>query len=164
MKKLFVGTLSALAVAGVTLTGFPPKAEAVLQMNFTAPFISNSGLANSAGSEHYFTVFVTSLPLEGLIVNIPNNMRILSGATVEDGDGNEIAANVTTGEGTIEIAFNEPVEPEAYLTIKLNGVEIPTTPSNGGLATYRVFGMWSGLDGTIPIGTAQVKLKDKSGN
>ncbi len=161
MKKLFVGTLSALAIAGVTLTGFSPKAEAVLQMNFTAPFISNSGLANAVGSEHYFTVFITSLPLEGLIVNIPNEMRILNGATVEDGDGNEIAAKVTTGEGTLELAFSEPVEPETYLTVKLDGVEVPTV-GDGGFATYRVFGMWSGLDGTIPIGTAQVRLKDKT--
>ena len=58
-------------------------------------------------TEHYFTVFITSLPLEGFRVNIPNDMRILNGATVEDAEGNPIAANATIGEGTVELTFDE---------------------------------------------------------
>lgn len=159
MKRIFIGALSALALTGTAISSFAPEAKAVLQMNFTAPFISNAGLANAAGSQHYFTVFVTSLPLEGFRVNIPNDMRILNGATVEDEDGNPIEANATIGEGTVELAFNEPVEPETYLTVRLDGVEMDR---QGGFALYRVFGMWEDLDGTIPIGTARVRLRDKT--
>lgn len=159
MKRTFVGALSALALTGTALVSFAPEAKAVLQMNFTAPFISNAGITNATGTEHYFTVFVTSLPLEGVRVNIPNDMRILNGVTVEDGDGNPIAANPTIEEGTVELAFDEPVEPETYLTVKLDGVEMDKL---GGFAMYRVFGMWQDLDGTIPIGTARVRLRDKT--
>ena len=128
-------------------------------MNFTAPFISDAGLANAAGSEHYFTVFVTSLPLEGFRVNIPNDMRILDGVMVEDQEGNAIAANAEIGEGTVSLTFDQPVEPETYLTVRLDGVEMDKL---GGFAMYRVFGMWQDLDGTIPIGTARVRLRDES--
>ena len=155
MKKIFVGALSTLAFTGAVVSGFASEAKAVLQMNFTAPFISNAGLASASRDEHFFTVFITSLPLEGLQVNIPNDMRILSDVTVEDDEGNEIAANANIGEGTVELAFNEPVQPETYLTVKLNGVEMDRS---GGFAMYRVFGMWQDLDGTIPIGTARVRL------
>ena len=159
MKKLLFGTLSAIALASAAVSGLSPQAKATLQMNFTAPFISNAGIANAAGSEHYFTVFVTSLPIEGLRVDIPNDMRILDGAVVEDGEGNQIAASTTTSEGTLELAFDEPVDPDAYLTVKLDGVEMDR---QGGFAMYRVYGMWQDLDGTIPIGTARVRLRDKS--
>ena len=159
MKRIFFGALSALAVTGATMSSLVPEAKAVLQMNFTAPFISNAGLANAAGTEHYFTVFITSLPLEGFRVNIPNDMRILDGATVEDADGNPIAASSNISEGTVELAFDEPVEPETYLTVRLDGVEMDKL---GGFAMYRVFGMWQDLDGTIPIGTARVRLRDES--
>lgn len=159
MKRIFVGTLSALALTATAISGFTPEAKAVLKMNFTAPFISDAGLANAAGTEHYFTVLVTSLPLEGFRVNIPNDMRILEGATVEDVDGNAIATTTNISEGTVELAFDEPVEPETYLTVKLDGVEMDKL---GGFAMYRVFGMWQDLDGTIPIGTARVRLRDES--
>ncbi len=159
MKRIFVGALSALALTGTAIAGFSPEAKAVLQMNFTAPFISNAGLANAAGNEHYFTVFITSLPLEGFRVNIPNDMRILNGATVEDAEGNPIAANATIGEGTVELTFDEPVEPETYLTVRLDGVEMDR---QGGFALYRVFGMWEDLQDTIPIGTARVRLRDRT--
>ncbi|MEM8829302.1 MAG: hypothetical protein AAGE96_08095 [Cyanobacteria bacterium P01_G01_bin.19] len=159
MNKIFVGALSALALTSTTTLSFAPEAKAVLQMNFTAPFISNAGLANAAGTQHYFTVFITSLPLEGFRVNIPNDMRILKGATVEDAEGNSIAASTTIGEGTVEIDFDEPVEPETYLTVRLDGVEMDKL---GGFAMYRVFGMWEDLNGTIPIGTARVRLRDES--
>lgn len=159
MKRIFVGALSALALSGTAIAGFTPEAKAVLQMNFTAPFISNAGLGNAAGSEHYFTVYVTSLPLEGFRVNIPDDMRILNGATVEDAEGNPIAANATIDEGTVELAFDEPVEPETYLTVRLDGVEMDRL---GGFAMYRVFGMWEDLESTIPIGTARVRLRDRN--
>ena len=158
MKKTIVGTLSALAFTSAIST-YAPEAKAVLQMNFTAPFISNAGLANAAGSQHYFTVFVTSLPLEGFRVNIPKDMRILNGASVEDADGNVVSASTNIGEGTVELAFDEPVEPETYLTVRLDGVEMD---KQGGFAMYRVFGMWQDLDGTIPIGTARVRLRSKN--
>lgn len=159
MRRIFVGALSALAFSGTAIAGFSSEAKAVLQMNFTAPFISNAGLANAAGNQHYFTVYVTSLPLEGFRVNIPDDMRILDGATVEDAEGNPIAANTTIDEGTVELAFDQPVEPETYLTVRLDGVEMDR---QGGFALYRVFGMWEDLEGTIPIGTARVRLRDKT--
>jgi len=82
MKKIFIGALSTLALTGSAFSGFVPEAKAVLKMNFTAPFVSDAGIVNAAGSRHYFRVFVTSLPLEGLKINIPNDMRILDGVTV----------------------------------------------------------------------------------
>lgn len=159
MKKLLISAVSALTLTGVALFEFVPQAKATLQMNFTAPFISNAGVTNARGSEHYFTVFITSLPLEGFRVSIPEDMRILNGVTVEDSEGNAIPAEATIGEGTVELTFNEPVEPEAYLTVNLDGVEMDR---QGGFAMYRVFGMWDGLDGTIPIGTARVRLRDRT--
>lgn len=159
MKRIFISTLSALALSGAVIAGLTSEAKAVLQMNFTAPFVSDAGIANAAANQHYFTVFLTSIPLEGFRVNIPNDMRILNGVTVEDSDSNQIPANATIGEGTVELTFDEPVQPETYLTVKLDGVEMD---SAGGFAMYRVFGMWSDLDGTIPIGTARVRLRDSN--
>lgn len=155
MKRIFVSALSAIALTGAIVSGFTTEAKAVLQMNFTAPFVSDAGTIDPSGNRHYFTVFVTSLPLEGLRINIPNDMRILEGATVEDDKGNTVLADATIGEGTVELAFNEPVQPETYLTVRLDGVEMDNL---GGFAMYRVFGMWEDLDGTIPIGTARVRL------
>ena len=159
MKKIFASALSAIALTGAVVTGLSFKAEAVLQMNFTAPFISDAGLADAAGNEHYLTVFVTSLPLEGFRINIPDDMRILNGATVEDNQGNAITASTSIEEGTVELIFDEPVQPETYLTVKLDGVEMNRL---GGFAMYRVFGMWEELDSTIPIGTARVRLRGKT--
>ena len=82
-------------------------------------------------------------------------MRILSGVMVEDSDGNEIPANATIGEGTVELVFDEPVQLETYLTVKLDVVEMNLA---GGFALYKVFGMWQDLDGTISISTARVRL------
>ena len=45
-------------------------------------------------------------------------MRILSGVMVENSDGNEIPANATIGEGTVELVFDEPVQLETYLTVR----------------------------------------------
>ena len=43
MKKIFVGTLSVLALSGAVIVGFTPEAKAVLQMDFTAPFALDTG-------------------------------------------------------------------------------------------------------------------------
>ena len=159
MNKKVVSLLSALFLTGAISSGFSPQAKAVLQMNFTAPFISDAGLANALGSQHYFTVFVTSVPLEGFKVNLPNEMRVLEGVRVEDQNGGAIAAKTTINEGTVDLIFDRPVEPETYLTVKLDGVETDRTQS---FVMYRVFGMWQDLDGTIPIGTARVGLRNKT--
>jgi len=62
-------------------------------------------------------------------------------------------------EGTVDLTFEQPVEPDAYVEVRLDGVKMDRL---GGFATYRVFGIWQDLNGTIPIGTARVRLRDKT--
>jgi Protein of unknown function (DUF2808) len=159
MKISLVSALSALAITNSALLGLLPMAKADVSMNFSAPFITNSGIANASGDKHYFTVSVTGLPIEGLRVNIPNEMRILEGATVVDRDGNEIPVNVTTTEGQLDLNFSQPIQPENDLTVRLAGVNMDRL---GGSVIYRVLGMEKGLRGYIPIGTAVVRLRDQT--
>ena len=77
---------------------------------------------------------------------------------MEDADGNPIAATTNIGEDTVELAFDDAVEPETYLTVRLDGVEMD---KQGGFGMYRVFGMWQDLNGTIAIGTARVRLRSE---
>jgi hypothetical protein len=158
MKKSLVAALSAFTFASVALSVLPLKAKADISMNFTSPFISSSGIANALGDMHYFTVAVTGLPIEGLRVDLPNEMQILKGATIVDQNGKEVAANINNTEGRLDLSFSEPIQPETYLTVKLDGVQMPES----GFVMYRVSRMEEGLQGNIPIGTARVRFRDKT--
>ncbi len=159
MKRSIVNTLSALMVTSVVIPTVTLPAQAQMTMYFTAPFISNSGTIGAAKDQHFITVAVTGFPLESLLISPPNEMSQLKGATVTDRTGKEIASNVAISQDNVTITFAQPVQPDNYLTIRLSGVVMDRA---GGTALYRVTAMTQGLSQPIPIGTAMVRLADKS--
>ncbi len=161
MKRAIAATLSGLAISvasGLSL-GVNLPATAQMTMHFSAPFITNSGLADTLGESHFITVAVTGFPLESLMIALPNDMRTLAGATVTDQNGQKIAANVAIAQSSVSINFAQPINPNNYLTVELTGVKMDR---QGGTAIYRVNSVNKGLPGTIPVGTAAIRLRDQS--
>lgn len=126
----------------------------------SAPFIVDSGLAGSSGDRHFITVAVTGFPLEQLTITLPDDMRTLEAAKVTNQMGKEIEANVAISKGIATLKFPKPVTPNEFLKVTLSGVRMDR---QGGTALYRVSAINTGLAGTIPIGTAMVRLQDSSG-
>jgi acyl dehydratase len=73
--------------------------------------------------------------------------------------GKEVEANVAISKGMVTINFPKPVAPNECLKVTLSGVKMD---HQGGTALYRVSAIQTGLVGTIPIGTAMVRLLDSS--
>lgn len=161
MKRTLTAILSGLAISvasGFGLNGNLP-AMAQMTMHFSAPFITNSGLGDVLGDQHFITVAVTGFPLESLMINLPQEMRTLKGATVTDQNGQNVATKVAITQGSVTLNFAQPVKPNNYLTIDLTGVSMER---QGGTAIYRLNSVNQGLTGTIPIGTAVIQLSDQS--
>jgi hypothetical protein len=159
MKKVIFSTVSAFVFASAAIPAFTPSAEAQMTMHFSSPFISNSGLVGAAGDRHFITVAVTGFPLESLTIALPNDLRQLDGAMVLDENDQEISAKVAINKGSVTLTFPQPIEPDNYLTVRLSGVRMD---SAGGTALYRVTATYQGLPGTLPIGTAMVRLRSQN--
>jgi DUF917 family protein len=161
MKRTFTAILSGLAISVASGFGLNVNLPAMAQMtmHFSAPLITNSGLGDVLGEKHFITIAVTGFPLESLMITLPQDMRTLEGATVTDQNGQKIAANVAITQGSIALTFAQPVKPNNYLTVELTGVRMER---QGGTAIYRVNSVNQGLPGTIPIGTAVIRLSSQS--
>ena len=159
MKRSVIGTVSAFVLAGTAMSALGSVAQAQIRMNFSAPFVSDSGLVGASLNEHFFTVAVTGFPLETLFVELPDEMQTLGGATVTDSSGQEIESNVQISEGQLTIAFPQPIELDTYVTVNLNGVEMNRYGEN---VIYRVYAEKQGLTGPLPIGAAMVRVPDRT--
>lgn len=158
MKSLVCGAVSALVLASTVLPSVVPAAQAQMRFNFSAPFITDAGIANAFGDTHYINVAVTGYPLTSLIIGLPNDMRVLKGAKVTDQMGKEVAVNVAASAGSITINFPQPVAPDNNLRVTLSGVKMEST---GETVLYRVYAIKEGLKGELPLGTAMVRLRDR---
>jgi hypothetical protein len=160
MKQLMFGGLSALLLAASTispvLASAPTIAPAALDsmaFNFTAPFISSSGVLNE---NHVIRVMVIGMALEDVMVSIPPQMRKFSRIQVTDVSGKEVAAKVTANQRQVAIAFNRPVESGQLLQISIIGME--TAQEEGEILLYGVTAKRVGLQGEIPVGTARIQV------
>lgn len=155
MKNLIIGAVSSFVLASGVLPVVVPAAQAQMSFNFSAPFVSDSGIVGASGDMHFITVAVTGHPLTDLIITLPNDMRVLKGAKITDQTGKEVTSTVAVSTGSIAINFPQPVAPDNYIKVTLSGVEMDR---QGGSAMYRVTARKEGLRGDLPIGTAIVRL------
>lgn len=154
------GGLSALLLATSTISPvlasaptIAPVAVDSMAFNFTAPFISSSGLLND---NHVIRVMVIGMALEDVMVSIPSQMRKFSRIQVTDGSGKEIAAKVTVNQKQAAIAFDRPVESGQLVQINIVGAE--TAQEEGEILLYGVTAKRAGLQEEIPVGTARIQV------
>lgn len=161
MRRLVFGTVSALLLTGTVIPTLVATAHAQMtaSVKASAPFIVDAGLDRSIGDRHFITVAVTGFSLEQLLITLPDDMRTLEAAKVTNQMGKEVEANVAISKGMVTINFPKPVAPNEFLKVTLSGVKMD---HQGGTALYRVSAIQTGLVGTIPIGTAMVRLLDSS--
>lgn len=157
MKSLIYGGLSALILSTAVVPAIAPKAEAQMRFNFSAPFIADSGIASANKDSHFINVAVTGYPLTSLTIALPGEMKSVRQVRITDQTGKEVAANVAVSTGSVTINFPQPVAPENYIRVMLNGVEMNQV---GETVLYRVFAMKQGLMGDIPVGTAMVRVPE----
>lgn len=177
MKGLVYSGLSALVVAiaasGIStpvdarpgITSGNPNASAPLVMagdtamtfNFTAPFITNSGIR---GSAHFVRLAVVGMSLNDLMIAIPNQMEQYDNIRVVNQDGREIPAKISTEKNRVAIVFNQPVSPGTYLEVLFTGVQM--RGSGGETLFYGITAERTGIMGEIPVGTARVQIPSRS--
>ncbi|MBD2080179.1 hypothetical protein [Leptolyngbya sp. FACHB-17] len=161
MKRFIYGGLSTLVLATSILPSvfaapapqFPPVALNSMAFNFTAPFISNSGLLNDS---HIIQVMVVGMSVEDLMVSIPPQMEKFSQIQVTDETGKEVAAKITSNKEQVAIVFDKPVESGRLLQINIIGTQ--TDLEEGRILLYRVTAKRTGLQGDIPVGTARIQV------
>ena len=130
-----------------------PNASGSMVFNFTAPFISSSGLLNDS---HIIRVMVLGMSLEDLMISIPPQMGKFSQIQVTDGDGKAVAAKISTDKRQVAIAFDQPVNPGQLLQINIVGIQ--TDQEEGAILHYGLTGRRTGTQGAIPIGTARIQV------
>jgi hypothetical protein len=157
VKRLIYGGLSALILTTAVVPAIALKAEAQMRFNFSAPFIADSGIASANNDSHFINVAVTGYPLTSLTIALPGEMKSFRQVRITDQTGKEVTANVAISTGSVAINFPQPISPDNYIRVTLNGVEMSKA---GQTVLYRVFAMKQGLMGDIPVGTAMVRVPD----
>lgn len=177
MKGLVYSGLSALVVAiaasGIStpagalpgITSGNPNASTPLVMpgdtamtfNFTAPFITNSGVR---GSAHFVRLAVVGMSLNDLMVAIPSQMEQYDSIRVINQEGRDIPAKISKEKNRVAIVFSQPVSPGTYLEVLFTGVQM--RGSGGDTLFYGITAERTGLMGEIPVGTARVQVPNRS--
>lgn len=173
MKGLIFGGVSTLlvAIAGVSAvspafarpvvesaeSASPIGDNSVMTFNFTAPFITNSGVR---GSAHFIRLAVVGMAVEDLMISLPSQMERYDKIVVLDQNSREIPAKVTVTNNQAAIVFNQAVVPGSYVEVKFTGVEM--RGSGGDTLFYGVTAQRRGLRGEIPVGTARVQVPSRS--
>lgn len=157
--RLITSAFSALAISSTFLPIITPQAQAQMIMNFSAPFVSNSGIVGASGDTHFITLAVTGFSLESTTIALPMDMGRSITAKALDRDGREIASTIALTPGAVTINFAQPVKPDNYVMIRLSGIDMSRM---GGRAFYRVSAKLQEIGEEIPIGSAMVRLKDQS--
>lgn len=161
MRRFVYGSLATLVLAASTLypgfaapaPQFPITAPGSMTFNFTAPFISSSGLLNES---HVIQVMVVGMSLEDLMISIPPEMAKFNRVQITDGAGKEIPAKITASKERVAIAFDQPVASGTLLQVSIVGVQ--TEREMGDILLYGVTAKRMGLQGEIPIGTARIQI------
>ncbi|PSB15692.1 hypothetical protein C7B65_23820 [Phormidesmis priestleyi ULC007] len=165
MKRFIYGGISALVLATTAitpgLTAPAPDFRAIalnqMQFNFTAPFISSSGLL---GDHHVIRVMVVGMSLEDLMIRIPSGMSKYGQVKVTDESGKEVPAKITATKDQVAIAFSQPVEPGHILEVDIPGIQ--TYAEAGNILLYGITAKRVGISGQIPVGTARIQVPDRS--
>lgn len=157
--RLLTSCLSALTISSTFLPLIAPQqVQAQMTMNFSVPFVSNSGIVGAAADTHFITLAVTGFSLESATISLPVDMGRSITAKALDRDGNEIASTIALTPGAVTINFAQPVKPDNYVMFRLSGVDMSRM---GGGVLYRVSAKLQEIGEEIPIGSAMVRLKDK---
>ncbi|MBW4522960.1 MAG: DUF2808 domain-containing protein [Scytolyngbya sp. HA4215-MV1] len=160
MKGYFAAGISALLLASTAaiVPVLTQPAQAQMRFNFTAPIIADSGIV---GTQHFIRVAVTGMALQDLMIALPQQMERYDKINVVDQAGKEIPANIKATKERVAITFTNPVPPDSYVEVKFTNVQMTT--GGGEYLYYLVTGKRSGLQGEIPIGTAQVRVPSRDG-
>lgn len=161
MKGMIYGGLTALLLTtGMTIApNTVPAAQAQMRFNFTAPLVIDAGVL---GRElHFIRVAVTGMALEDLMINLPQQMEAFDTVRVLDQSGKEVPATIQRSKERVGIVFKQPVSPENTLEVRFAGVQARNPL--GQILLYRVTGKQAGIQGEIPIGTAQVVVRGQDG-
>jgi hypothetical protein len=161
MKGYFAAGVSALLLATATaivppLTQQPVQAQ--MRFNFTAPIITDSGIL---GTHHFIRVAVTGMALQDLMIALPEQMERYDKISVKNQAGKDIPAEIKASKNRVAITFAEPVPADSYVEVQFNNVRM--TRSGGEYLFYLVTGKRAGIQGEIPIGTAQVRIPSRDG-
>lgn len=157
--RLLTSCLSALTISSAFLPLIAPQqVQAQMIMNFSVPFVSNSGIVGAAADTHFITLAVTGYSLESATISLPVDMGRSITAKALDRDGNEIPSTIALTPGAVTINFTQPVKPDNYVMFRLSGVDMSRM---GGGVLYRVSAKLQEIGEEIPIGSAMVRLKDK---
>lgn len=141
------------ALASETLADGGLAASPNMSFNFTAPFISSSGLR---GDNHIIKVMVLGMALEDLTVSIPRQMAKFSKIRLQDDTGEAIPATIESSESAVKVTFDQPVQPGRTIALNLSGVSLHQEA--GRILLYGVMGRRQGLRSSIPIGTARIQV------
>lgn len=128
-----------------------------MTFNFTAPFITSSGVR---GTAHYIRLAVVGMSLKDLMVSLPSQMENYDGIRVVNQAGQDIPAQIAPDKKRVAITFNQPVPQGTYLEILFTNVEM--RGSGGDTLFYGVTAERTGITGEIPVGTARVQLPSRS--
>ena len=127
-----------------------------MEFNFTAPFISSSGLL---GNHHLIRITVIGMSLEDVMIGIPPQMSKYGQITVMDESGKDVPAKITDTKGQVAIVFNQPIQPGHILKIDIPGVQ--TELEEGDILLYGITAKRVGANGQIPVGTARIQVPSR---
>lgn len=162
MKRILFQGLSLTIFALAALPGLAQEPVAISQpatgksmtFNFSAPFISDSGLL---GNHHFIDVMVVGMGLEDLEVTIPREMPRFNRVRVLDGAGRNIPASIDASNSLVSVKFDQPVEPGMTVRLDISGTSANNQRDQ--ILLYGVTARRVGLRGSIPIGTARIQRK-----
>ncbi|UBF30051.1 DUF2808 domain-containing protein (plasmid) [Kovacikia minuta CCNUW1] len=177
MKRLIYGGVSALAFAiAASSVGLPASArpaittghsdssvplvmsgETAMTFNFTAPFISSSGIR---GNVHFIRLAVVGMSLRDLMVSIPSQMENYQSIRVINQTGQDIPAKISVDKRRVAVLFDQPIPQGSYVELMFTGVQMNT--SGGDTLFYGVTAEREGITGEIPVGTARVHIPSRS--
>ncbi len=164
MKRFIYGGISAFVLATTaiapSLATPAPNLRTIalnqMQFNFTAPFISSSGLL---GDHHVIRVMVIGMSLEDLMIRIPSGMSKYGQVKVTDETGKAVPAKITATKDQVAIVFSQPVESGHILEVDIPGVQ--TYLEEGNTLLYGVTAKRVGVSGQIPVGTARIQIPSR---
>lgn len=131
--------------------------ETSMTFNFTAPFITSSGVR---GSAHFIRLAVVGMSLNDLMISIPSQMEDYDGIRVVNQSGQDVPAKISKDKNRVAVVFTQPVEQGTYLEVLFTGVQMRR--SDGEILFYGVTAERTGIRGEIPVGTARVQIPSRS--
>ncbi|HIK15164.1 MAG TPA: hypothetical protein IGS53_07755 [Leptolyngbyaceae cyanobacterium M33_DOE_097] len=142
-----------------TKVALPPimAGETGMTFNFTAPFITSSGVR---GDSHFIRVAVVGMSINDLMISLPKQMEKYEGIQVINQGGQAVPARISTDRGRVAIVFNESVTQGSYLEVRFTNVQMRR--GGGETLFYGVTAERTGVNGEIPIGTARVNIPTRS--